>query len=213
VKKTRSTTTLAFQRAMKRLWRDRAFRRRRSRAVSRFMKRRWKDERFRQHISDAMLAKWQEPEHRRTVSEAARLQWQNPALRRRMEAAMRRPWRDPIHVARMSRISKARWRDPRYRPALLANSIRNLGPSRGACALHSLLGTGWHLEYWTPYGPIDIAHPALKLAIEVDDPGHRRTKQRQRDQRKSRGLRTLGWSLFRITETACGVLPKNGVRP
>jgi hypothetical protein len=196
--------------SIKRLWRNPAFRRRRSRAVSQFMKRRWQNPAFRAYITQALLRKWQDPAFRRQQSDTARRQWQNPAMRRRMEAAMRRPWRDPKHVRRMSRISKARWRDPRYRPLLMANAKRALGPSRGAYALHALLGKDWILEYWTTQGPIDIACPALKLAIEVDDPGHRRTKQRLRDRKKTRGLERLGWSVFRISESACRALPKGG---
>lgn len=196
--------------AMKRLWSNPVFRRRRSRAVSRFMKRRWKDPSFRRSFSKAMLRKWRDSKFRRAHSEAARAQWLQPGMRERMEAAMRKPWRDPKHVARMSRISKARWRDPHYRPILMANAKRALGPSTGARALHALLGDAWILEYWTPFGPIDIACPRLKLAIEVDDPGHRRTKQRIRDRKKTRGLERNGWTLYRISEAACRAMSRKG---
>jgi hypothetical protein len=168
--------------------------------IARHMKRQWRDAAFRQHRSRALLRKWREPAFRRAHSEATTRQWAKPGMRARLQRAMRRPWRDPAHVRRMSRISKARWRDPRYRPILLANARRNLGPSPGALRLHALLGAGWILECWTPHGPIDIAHPGLKLAIEVDDLGHRRRKQQRRDRQKERALRGLGWAVFRVSE-------------
>jgi very-short-patch-repair endonuclease len=50
---------------------------------------------------------------------------------------------------------------------------------------------------------VDVAHPEMRIAIEVDDIGHRRPRIRQRDRRKMRRLRRLGWSVFRVSEAGC----------
>jgi len=129
-------------------------------------------------------------------------------MRQRLLDGIRRRWSDPAYRRRMARMLKRRWRDEAFRCRVLPLIRHNLGPSRGAQALHAWLGDGWALEWWTPHGPIDVAHPQLKLAIEVDGCDHQKPKQQCRDRQKERGLRRLGWTVFRVSEAGCRELGK-----
>jgi hypothetical protein len=170
--------------------------------VRQWMRQRWSTNSVRRKISTSLRRHWRRhPARRRIAADHTRRQWAR--MRRRLCAAMRRRWQDPAYVARMAAISRARWQDPRYRPLMMANAKRSSQwrVSEGAKHLHALLGDGWHLEYWTPQGFVDVAHPTKRIAIEVDDLGHRRTKQQLRDRIKARGLRRSGWTLYRIPES------------
>ena len=126
---------------------------------------------------------------------------------------MKRRWQDPKHRRKLVSGLKHAWsRDLVRRAERAAIARRNLGPSIGAIALHTLLGAGWLLEVWTPAGPVDVAHPGMRLAIEVDDISHRRPLQRLRDRQKVRHLRRLGWTVFRVSEYGCRALMQQGGR-
>ena len=46
---------------------------------------------------------------------------------------------------------------------------------------------------------VDLIHPEVKLAIEVDGPTHRGRQQKARDKWKEKKLKSLGWSLLRFS--------------
>ena len=214
----------AFRTAMselsKRSWGDPASRRRRirrmrgpksvahRRRIGAAMKRAWQRPAFRQQMVAMMARRSRSPLSRRRRSQAAIRQWANPMIRQRLLDGIRRRWSDPAYRRRMARMLKRRWRDEAFRCRMLPAIRRNLGPSRGAQALHAWLGDGWALEWWTPHGPIDVALPQLKLAIEVDGCDHQKPKQQHRDRQKERGLRRLGWTVFRVSEDGCRELGK-----
>lgn len=71
---------------------------------------------------------------------------------------------------------------------------------------------GWPAEYAIPTAPVngmfpslpncykvDIAHPDLRIAIEVDGRTHRQKKWRFLDKRKTEILAALGWVVIRFT--------------
>jgi hypothetical protein len=181
----------------------------RRRRISTALKRLWRSRSRHQHIAAAMRRQWQDPHYRQLRVEHMKGHWRNPATRRRMSAASTRRWRDSVHRRKLVRALTKAWQNPARRAARCAVSRRNLGPSVGAFALQSALGNGWLLECWTPAGPIDVAHPTMRLAIEVDDVSHRRPTKQRRDRQKERQLRRLGWTVFRVSEAACHLLRGN----
>ena len=78
-------------------------------------------------------------------------------------------------------------------------------------ALKELLGTEWILEYAIPtHCPqsahlyptnykVDLGLPTLKLAIEVDGADHNTKSQRLLDEKKTKCLNNLGWTVLRFT--------------
>lgn len=68
-----------------------------------------------------------------------------------------------------------------------------------ALEAHGLLPQGQYSEppYW-----IDIAFPAVKLAIECDgDYWHGNKRQQSKDRQKDGYLRRRGWRVLRLTES------------
>jgi hypothetical protein len=68
---------------------------------------------------------------------------------------------------------------------------------------------GWCVEYCIPTGHrswpcarVDLAEPALKIAIELDGWSHHGLKQRNRDLRKTEMLSGLGWRVLRFWNSA-----------
>ena len=173
------TMTREWRRRLTRLAQDPARRRR----VSQLLKRWWRDPAYRRRRKQAALRQGADPLMRRRTSRKLKARWQNPAYRRRMRRALRRGWRD-----------HPRWHER------TAAVCANLGPSLGAQYLRAALGDGWVIEHWTRAGVVDVAHPALRIAIEVDDIGHRRPQRIARDRRKECQLRRLGWTVFRVSE-------------
>jgi hypothetical protein len=64
---------------------------------------------------------------------------------------------------------------------------------------------GWPMEYGIPTGVpgwpcarVDLTHPALLIAIEVDGASHHTRKQRNRDRRKEGMLTAAGWIVLRF---------------
>jgi hypothetical protein len=71
------------------------------------------------------------------------------------------------------------------------------------CALAERLG--WEMEYPIPTGVsnwpaavVDIANPDSKIAVEVDGGSHQTKKQKNRDRRKERMLKKVGWTVLRF---------------
>ena len=79
--------------------------------------------------------------------------------------------------------------------------------------LCTALGDGWVAEYavnvWQgkrkagipSHYKIDIANPAMMLAIEVDGGSHCPLARQQQDRRKDAFLVGQGWSVFRVSNT------------
>lgn len=73
------------------------------------------------------------------------------------------------------------------------------------------LGTGWVAEHAVSCGAgsrargmpthykIDVAHPALRIAVEVDGVSHSSIARRESDARKDSFLLSLGWSVSRFS--------------
>lgn len=74
----------------------------------------------------------------------------------------------------------------------------------------SIISQGWVIEHTIKvnqgskkgglptYYNIDIAHPQLKIAIEVDGRQHRANFQKKVDLRRDEFLTSLGWKVIRI---------------
>jgi hypothetical protein len=79
--------------------------------------------------------------------------------------------------------------------------------------LHERLGNNWVWQHVMPtriprgegypaHYKIDLAEPALRIAIEVDGESHRGEAARQRDEKKDAFLRSLGWRVLRMKNKA-----------
>ena len=76
-------------------------------------------------------------------------------------------------------------------------------------ALLHALGEGWAAEHAIRTGSImggvppsykvDIANPSMMIAIEVDGGSHCPLVRKEQDEKKSRCLEALGWSVFRVS--------------
>ena len=55
-----------------------------------------------------------------------------------------------------------------------------------------------------PCAIVDLAHPTLPIAVEVDGASHRTTKQMVRDTRKAALLARLGWVVLRVWNAEVG---------
>jgi len=79
-------------------------------------------------------------------------------------------------------------------------------------ALLHALGAGWEAEvavptcapresgYPTNY-KLDLAHPERKLGIELDGRSHAFISRAEQDAKKDGFLRSLGWSVYRVSNT------------
>lgn len=178
---------LRIAKALRKLWRNRARRDR----LARLMRRQWRDPRYRRR-QVARMKGWHA----------------TPTTRRRMSLAFKRRWRDPAHRKKLIRALTKAWRGPvAIRRRRVAIARHNFRPSRGARRLHRLLGEGWFIEFYTPHGPIDIANPAERIAIEVDGIDHQKPAQRRHDRKKDGALRRRGWTVYRLCEYKCRALP------
>jgi very-short-patch-repair endonuclease len=128
------------------------------------------------------------------------------------KASMTRRWKTqrPIMLAMIRKMSQ----DPKRRRRLSETHKTNGQwpgqPSCGARKLKRLLGRRWKLEYKVGgFGwpiSVDIAYPPMRLAIEVDGVTHNDPKQQAKDRMRDQRLRSLGWSVFRISEEGCRLL-------
>lgn len=94
--------------------------------------------------------------------------------------------------------------------------VRKWGNGNGLTPIQEkmagLLGDGWVPElaiatgkgrgngYPTCY-KVDLGHPVLMIALELDGSSHRSPKRREMDQRKDALLRALGWKVLRLWNT------------
>jgi very-short-patch-repair endonuclease len=80
-------------------------------------------------------------------------------------------------------------------------------PTKEEIRLAAALPARWFLHHrldrGTKHGArslveIDLALPAARVAVEVDGPGHRLTKQKAIDRRKEDFLMSRGWRVIRV---------------
>lgn len=120
-------------------------------------------------------------------------------------------------------------RNPMRNPASrakMAASLRKMGhkpPRRGGngapppeaqLALFTALGPGWVMEHtvrtaptpphphggvWPRHYNIDIAHPGLMVAVEVDGSSHTPIERQRSDERKDLLLALRGWRVLRFS--------------
>jgi len=141
---------------------------------------------------------------------AAHRRWSDPAFHARASewATQKSVRQRTVSAARMHLLN----RDPSIRIRMAATMRgRSFSGDRGGNGQRTreqlLLASalGWPMEFAIPTGNprwpcaiVDIAHPALLLAIEVDGQSHHTAKQRNRDKRKSQMLMELGWAVLRF---------------
>jgi hypothetical protein len=133
------------------------------------------------------------PDLRERVAAHARAK--TPRQRAAASARMRRLNADPVIRAKASAAKRGRT----FPGVRGGNGC--LTPQQQA--LHRVLG--WPVEYSIPTGHrswpcarVDLAEPALMIAVELDGGSHRSVKQRNRDRRKTEMLSALGWTVVRF---------------
>jgi hypothetical protein len=83
------------------------------------------------------------------------------------------------------------------------------GPTLPEQSLHERLGEEWKWQFVVPTGSprregipthykLDLAHPVLQLAIEIDGNSHRSRLGKERDERKTTWLTANGWRVLRF---------------
>ena len=141
---------------------------------------------------------------------AAHRRWSDPALHARASewAARKSPRQRAVSAARMHRLN----RDPAIRTKMAATMrgrgfVGQRGGNGQRTAQQEALASalGWPMEYAIPTGNpcwpcaiVDLAHPTILIAIEVDGASHHTAKQKNRDRRKERMLLALGWIVLRF---------------
>lgn len=120
---------------------------------------------------------------------------------------------------------RMRERNPMRRPEArerMGESLRRLGHepkirggngrplSKPQAMLAEALGPEWHTEWvvptkmgkgsgYPPHYKIDIAHPKLLVAVEVDGPSHSAIARQEQDARKDALLGSRGWTVLRFS--------------
>ncbi len=145
-----------------------------------------------------------------SVSCAARARWADPAFRVRSSR-----WTRALS-ARQRAVASARMVALNRDPAILARSAatkrgRAFAGQRGGNGTTTIeqetlaRALGWPTERaiatgdpaW-PCAIVDIAHPTLPIAVEVDGASHHTARQRARDVRKAVLLARVGWLILRV---------------
>ncbi len=126
---------------------------------------------------------------------------------------------------RRALVARNAMQDPEVR-AKVSASLKRIGhrpPLRGGNGtgltepqrlLLEMLGSEFQAEYSIPTGAgrkkgglpthycVDLAHPELKIVIEVDGASHRLNSRRLEDQRRDECLTALGWTVLRFSNQA-----------
>jgi hypothetical protein len=82
--------------------------------------------------------------------------------------------------------------------------------SKPQAMLAEALGPEWHTEWvvptkmgkgsgYPPHYKIDIAHPTLLVAVEVDGASHQALARQEQDARKDELLASRGWTVLRLS--------------
>ena len=151
------------------------------------------------------------PESRERMSgQIKRLNAERPELRKESSERMKRLNSDPEFRAKADAAAKLRrgktWLGKRGGNGFLTK------PQIALC-----IELGWPLEWMEHAVPtaavkdqfeslpnsykVDLAHPGVKLAIEVDGASHNTKKWRFLDARKTAVLNALGWRVLRFTNS------------
>lgn len=112
------------------------------------------------------------------------------------------PMSDPVSRAAMTATLKTIGHKPQ------AQGGNGRGPTAPQKTLADLLG--WPMEVIVPTGQrasggppshykLDLAHPAAKVAVEIDGRSHRAAARRESDRRKDQWLTAAGWTVLRFT--------------
>lgn len=145
------------------------------------------------------------PEHARKSGEG-RKRWLTSGHQDALEEINRlRNLRPSTREDVQEKISAA-LRAIKHRPLLHGGNGR--GPTKPQLLLHLTLGPDWIMEFivptkirlpkWPAAYKIDLAHPGLKIAIEVDGPSHHAKRTQESDRRKEEFLRSDGWTVLRF---------------
>jgi hypothetical protein len=141
---------------------------------------------------------------------AAKTRWEGPAYRSKVVSSFQ------ARSNRQRAVASARMKRLNQDPDIMAKRVarmrnRPFAGTRGGNgqltpeqeALHRALG--WPMEYAIPTGNpkwstaiVDLAHPALQIAVECDGSSHHTAKQKNRDARKVSMLAELGWIVLRF---------------
>jgi hypothetical protein len=111
-----------------------------------------------------------------------------------------RPMRNPESLEKMKKAKKGQ--------KFVVRGGNGKGPTVPQKILYDALSGEWEMEHVIALGrhkdgyptnyKIDIAHPILKIAIEVDGYSHMSKKVIAADKRKEKKLNSLGWKVLRF---------------
>lgn len=139
-------------------------------------------------------------EHRRRVSSQTMAETNRKYASSRMKA--RNPMKDPKVRAKVSKTLQ----EMNWGPQIQGGNGR--GPTKPQRLLAEALG--WPMEITVPtkttrghgyptHYKVDVGHPELKVAIEVDGPSHQSLVVKKQDRKKEAFLRSRGWIVLRFS--------------
>ena len=116
---------------------------------------------------------------------------------------LKNPMRSPETRAKVSATLREIGHSPRVRGGhgsgpTIAESLAFQVLAPQGFVLQHVVRTGWGRGNATHY-TIDVAHPVLKIAIELDGSSHQSLARKQSDARKDEFLRGQGWKVFRFS--------------
>ena len=128
----------------------------------------------------------------------------------RRYASQRMTLNNPMHKEPSRRKLQATLRAMGHAPKIRGGNGR--GPTRAQCLLAEVLGQDWQMEYVvkthvpkinpqhiaTSY-KLDLAHPSLMIALEIDGISHASLIRKAQDCKKEQVLCGFGWTVLRCT--------------
>lgn len=108
------------------------------------------------------------------------------------------PTRNPATVEKMRRSLTGRTFLARGGNGKLTKPQILVADAMGLPTEYAIRTTGAEGVSLPPCYKVDLAIPSLKIAIEIDGQTHKQKKWRFLDQRKTKALESLGWSVLRF---------------
>lgn len=134
-----------------------------------------------------------------------RLSSETMARTNRRDASTRMRERNPMREESSRQKMASTLRAIGHRPTPGGNGN---GPTVPQLTMANALGEGWIMEYpvktglrWPPCYKVDIGHPGMKIAVELDGGSHATLSRKAEDAVRDERLRGVGWTVLRFKNT------------
>lgn len=137
-----------------------------------------------------------DPEWRRKLSEAVKKAMHRPEVRKKHLVGLKRALISYPLSERFNNVKGGKGREPTDISKQFREMLEPLGFVPEFTVKTKGHGTG--LPRIPNYYHLDFAHDALKVAVELDGSIHQHADRKDRDERKTKVLEALGWTVWRI---------------